>query len=497
MKKNIISILAICSVPITLSGCSFSSSNTVDEVISEETLKSMLLQKLNDSNLGVDEVSLSSYDTIEFTEEDKTQIKEKISGKASFKKYLCKFETTSLDRGINGSYAIIVSKINGEWICVLSYPVDEENWIYAAKGEVPLKKIREDLQTLKFPSIENCVVGKDIDTSIEIKDRQSNIELGNDSLKACITYDATFAKYLINVRMQYEFNAGKWELKNYIIDDPEYWVIEFNEGSQPAKPKDSFIINKLSDSSNYKNYMMNLNYVDNYYIAESSQSIHGNELNYNYVLIVTYDEFGDFEYNVTKKYLWDNSAWQEGEMEVSLKSANLEKFMGTWASTNGNFIRFTSHEGNKMYGTYTHKYADSQYVVYDISAELDITMEDNNWDLIITQGDVVSGEEQEHIVILPFSVDFSKSIISSNGNIYVAKADEDVGPGFIINEDGTTYTENDPLELEQPDENGFDSGLQFFDNDEESNEESEPSDDSNAENDDISNENVSESSEAE
>ena len=94
-----------------------------------------------------------------------------------------------------------------------------------------------------------------------------------------------------------------------------------------------------------------------------------------------------------------------------------------------------------------------------------MTFEDNNWILTISQGDVLSGEEKEHIVILPFTVDFKDSVLVCNGNIYISKPDDENGPAFIINDDDTTITERDPLELEGPSEDGYDSGLHFFDDD--------------------------------
>lgn len=465
-KKTIISLVALSVLSsMVCTGCSLSQPSAADQNVSEELIKSTLTECLNAKEYAVDEVSVDFFDPISLSEEDSKQLLEKVTKNTVCKKYLCKFEATSLERGITGSYNLIYGYVDGNWICLLSYPEEEDNWVFAAKGEVPLKKIRTDLQEIKFSGLEDSIVGSDADTQIEIKDRQSNIDLGNDSMKVSVSYDAEFAKYSFNVRMKYEFDRGSWQLVDYVVDDPEYWIVEFNENSQPAKPKDSFIVNELSDSSNYKNYMMNLKYVDNYYVAESSQSINGNELSYNYVLIVTYDEFGDIEYNVSKKYIWKNSSWQEGELEVSIKSINLNKMMGTWASTNGNFVRFTSSDQNHLKGTYTHKYADEQYVVYNIDADLDVTFEDNNWILTISQGDVLSGEEKEHIVILPFTVDFKDSVLVCNGNIYISKPDDENGPAFIINDDDTTITERDPLELEGPSEDGYDSGLHFFDDD--------------------------------
>lgn len=462
--SNISKISALAAISmVAMTGCSIIGGQEAPE-LSEEVIKEQLKQTLNENEYAIDEITELTYTQAAFTEEEKASLSSQFTSKASVKKYRCNFSSTSIERGITGTYDLVFAYMNKEWKFITSSPYDEANWLYSAKDVVSAKQIRDDLQTIDIPELNGSKVGQESDTKIEVGERQSNIENGNDSMKVAITYDAKFAVYKFNIRLQYQFKNGKWEMTSSAVDEQSFWNIEFDESMKPNEPKESFIINELSNSSNYKNYMMNLSYVDNYYLTKSDETVNGNELSYNYVLIVSYDVFGDIEYNVNKKYIWTNNAWQEGDLSISIKSADWSKMIGTWASTNGDFLRVNDVDKEKLIGTYTHKYADGDYVTYAVTGKIDIELKDNDWDLMIEQGEITAGSEEEHFVILPFKVNLKDDTITSNGNIYVAKGNEDGGSGLHI-DDNTYYEEgnNDIPAIEHEDD--YSSGISFFDED--------------------------------
>ena len=443
---------------------------------------------MNSADYAIDDIIEFSKESVEIPEEELSEIRKQFSAKTLIKKYRCKFSSTAIDRGITGTYDMIYAYVNKEWLFVSATPYDQENWIYSAKDIVSTKQIRDDLQTLDIPELNGEKIGKESDTVVEISERQSAIENGNDSMKVTVTYDAKFAIYKFNIKLLYQFKDGKWVMTSSSVDDQDFWEISFNDGMKPNEPKEAFIINELSNSSNYKNYMMNLGYIDNYYLTKDSETVNGNELSYNYVLIVTYNEFGDIEYKVSKKYIWTNNAWQEGDLSVSVKSSDWTKMIGTWASTNGDFIRFKNLENNILEGTYTHKYSDGDYVTYSITATINLELTDNNWDMMVEQGKVLAGDETDHFVILPFKVDLKDDVITSNGNIYISKGDEEGGDGFTINEDGSYYEDKPEEDFEIDHEDDYNSGLNFFEDEYEDvtndSEGSEESDETTSSNDD-------------
>lgn len=469
-KKILLNISKISALTafsaVALTGCSaFGGSEAPD--LSEEVIKQQLKETLNANDYAIDELTELTCSQADFTEEEKESLSSQFTSKAAVKKYRCNFSSTSIERGITGTYDLIFAYMNKEWKFISASPYDEQGWLYSAKDVVSAKQIRDDLQTIDIPELNGSKVGKESDTKIEIAERQSDVQNGNDSIKVAITYDAKFAVYKLNIKLQYQFKDGKWQMTSSAVDNQSFWNIEFDETMKPNEPKEKYIINELSNSSNYKNYMMNLSYVDNYYLTKGNETVNSNELSYNYVLIVSYDVFGDIEYNVDKKYVWTNGAWQEGDLNVSIKSADWSKMIGTWASTNGDFLRVKDTDDNKLTGTYTHKYADGDYVTYSVTGKIDLELKDNDWDLLIEQGDITAGTEEEHFVILPFRVNLKDDVITSNGNIYVAKGDEDGGSGLHTG-DNSYYEnkENDEHTIEH-DEN-YHSGLSFFDDEESS-----------------------------
>lgn len=461
MKKIIKITSAIAGMALLTTACSISGQNDIADV-SDDVIKDELLSFLNKKEYAVDEISDFSKELGTFSDEENQELSSQFTGKTTIRKYNCRFKTRSVERDIEGECSAIFAYLNKEWTLVKIKETLPENWSFQAKSEVSMRQIRDDLGTIEFPTLPGVKVGDESNTQVEIASRKSDIENGNDNVDLVVTYNADFAVYKIGVKFMYKYEHGQWNLSSNAIDDVDFWEISFDDSMKPNKPKEEYIINNLSNSSNYKNYMMNLSYVDNYYVTEEKETVMGNTINYNYVVIVSYDEIGDIEYNVTKPYSWIDKAWQEQDLTVSVKSVNFEKFLGTWASTNGDFVRFTSADGTTLTGTYTHKYEDGNYVTYHVTGEIGVEMSDNNWALTIEQKDVAAGEEESHFVILPFQIDFSKTTINSNGNIYIAKGDEDGGPGFTLNEDDSYYEDKNDDEDEPEKDPNYNSGLEFF-----------------------------------
>ncbi len=463
MRKSIYKITMALAGATVLTACSISGQTEIAEV-SDDMIKGELLEYLNKKDYAVDEIYEFSKEVGTFTEEEGKEISSQFTGKTTIRKYVCNFKTRSVERDIDGQCEAVYAYFNNAWTLVKIQEANLENWSFQAKSEVSVRQIRDDLAAIEFATLPNVKIGNESDTQIEIVSRKSDIENGNDNVDIVVTYNADFAVYKIGIKLMYKHEHGEWVLSSHAIDDVDFWEIEFDDNMKPNKPKEEYIINSLSNSSNYKNYMMNLSYVDNYYVTEEKETVVGNTVNYNYVVIVSYDEIGDIEYNVTKPYSWIDKAWQEQELTVDVKKADFEKFLGTWASTNGDFVRFTNAENNILTGTYTHKYEDGNYVSYDVKGTVNVELTDNNWALMIEQKGIAAGEEEEHFVILPFQIDFEKTVIKSNGNIYIAKGDEEGGPGFTLNEDGSYFEEKDDDEEIEKDPD-YSSGLDFFGSD--------------------------------
>ena len=451
---------ASASIATLATSCTTSKKQEIPD-ISQEKVRDDVKATLNKNDYGIDEVTEITPIPQELTAEEYEELQTKVTGKLVARKIVTDFSATSPSRGIKGTYALIYVYANSEWILTSANIPDPATWVYSAKAEVQTSQIREDLLTIDFEGIGTGKVGEENTTEVTITGRVSDIENGNDNVDITIKYTAPFATYKIKARLQYKFVDGKWTMVGYSTDEQNFWDVEFDENSMPPEPKDDYIISLLSDSANYRSYMMNLNYVENKYISHEPKTMKGSTVNYNSTLIVTYKNFGEVEYNVTKPYTWAEGSWEEDEIQVTVKTANWTNMLHTWTSINGDFIRFTEVDKNTLIGTYTHKFESGQFVTYDVTGEIEIEKSDNNWSLVIEQGKVSAGDENEHFVILPFELDFEKGIIKSNGSIYSVTNDEDLGPGFLPEAEETAVTTSE--EPENPESNGdFDSGLTFF-----------------------------------
>lgn len=441
-------------------GCTLISKQEIPD-ISQEKVRDDVKSTLNKNDFAVDEVTEITLEPRELSAEEMEELQAKVTGNLVARKVISNFTATSPARGIKGTYALIYVYANSEWMLTSATIPDPSSWIYSAKAEVQVSKIREDLLTIDFEGIGTGKVGEESTTEVTVTGRMSDIENGNDNVDLTIRYTTPFATYKIKGRLQYKFVDGNWVMTGYSTDEQSFWDVEFDESSMPPEPKDDYIISLLTDSSNYRSYMMNPSYVENHYISHEPKTMKGTTVNYNSTLIVTYKNFGEVEYNVTKPYTWVDGSWEEDEIQVTVKTANWSNMLHTWASINGDFVRFTEADKNTLIGTYTHKFESGQFVTYDVTAEVEIEKTDNNWSLVIEQGKVSAGDENEHFVILPFEMDFEKGVIKSNGSIYTVMNNEDLGPGFSADPaDIVTTVSEEPEETELGED--FDSGLTFF-----------------------------------
>ncbi len=459
--KKLASIAAVnASIAVLTTGCSFVNKQQIPD-ISQEKVREDVKTVLNKNEYAIDEVTDIAIRFQDLSAEELEELQSKVTGNLVARKVLSDFTATSPARGIKGTYALIYVYANSEWLLTSAEIPDPTTWVYSAKAEVQTAQIRDDLLTLDFEGIGTGKVGEENSTEITVTGRMSDIENGNDNIDITIRYTAPFATYKIKARLQYKFVDGKWVMTGYSTDEQNFWDVEFDESSMPPEPKDEYIISLLSDSSNYRSYMMNPSFIENNYISHEPKTMKGSTVNYNSTLIVTYKNFGEVEYNVTKPYTWTDGSWEEDEIQVTVKTANWSNMLHTWTSINGDFVRFTEADKNTLIGTYTHKFESGQFVTYDVTAEVEIEKSDNNWGLIVEQGRVSAGEENEHFVILPFEMDFEKGVIKSNGSIYSVTNDEDLGPGFLpeAGETAAVVTEED---VDQEPGGDFDSGLTFF-----------------------------------
>lgn len=340
----------------------------------------------------------SDIDTITNLEIEKSQLsqsdKEFISSKyenIDISKYDVSFEATSLSENIKGFYSILYANIKDKWTVADCYEIKTDEWTFAAKDVKPSTQILEDLGDIKFSNFEQGYVGRNENTSIEIKSRNTNLEKGTDTVNASLTVKTSFSKYTIDVELKYIFQKGKWLLDKYTIADESSWKIEYIDDNMPKAVSPDTVFTQLTNESYFLSYCINKNYLSSYNIKKVSENTDTSSISFVYKLTTTYNNIGTFTYTITIPYEW-NDQWVSKEIDIKITDIDISAMQGVdWISKNGEKIKFSNLKSSTA-NAYTNPDVLVGVMVpkdkeekegKNIELQIKPSKTDNNWEAIL------------------------------------------------------------------------------------------------------------------
>ena len=443
MKK--ISVVVLLVIACFLTSCSFFSSGSAPQDVPDAQMQEDLRIQLEEHGYRVETFAEFTVNNVDFSEEDKKSLMEKFTSTVPAVTKQIKFKSTSIMHDVSGTYNLLYAYYNGSWIVVSGYKYDEKNWMFLAKDKVSNMVILDTIISTSFGSFEKGTIGSETNTIIEVTKRNTDLNIGTDTVCLNIIYDSLNAQYKIPVKIKYEFIDGSWKSTSTDIEPEDSWVIDFNESMMPPKPSHDVLTNVLTNSSQYQTYRFNPSYYSDFYITDGEIKKTANSISYCYVLIVKYNRIGTFEYDLTQTYEWEGSSWKSNELSCKIKSADLSLMVGTWSSANGSFLNIKDTDKMGITGYYVHKYADDSFVTYEITGTVVPVDADNLWTIDIKQGGINNGEEIEPVKIMPFKINFKTGELSSNGAIYELDATAS-SSGWVISEENLQNSSDGPVE---------------------------------------------------
>lgn len=381
-KKILKSILLIIPIIFVLSGCK-GEPDLTKEMIKKDVEKEILKEGEFDSisNFKIRESELSKSDT--------KLLKEKYTEKIPTKSYDLNFNKTSLELNQNAYYrAIFALQKEDKWTLAFLVPNNKSEWKTKPKGEVSTKHILKDLKNIKFDGFKKGYIGDEQTTTIKIKGRDTDLKLLSDIITLEVEVKNEFAKYKIDMSMNYNFKKNNWVLTEKNISKQENWKLEFINENKPAVPTPDKIKERLTKKEQISTYCINPNFAKKIYVSNPKERIDAKRVIFNYVVIATYDIIGDIEYIVSVPFEYDAGNWSEKEIEINYSKATLFAMGRTWKLSDDESIKIDSVVKNKISGKYT-----KSGKTVDIKGSLDIDRKDDLYNLNLVETNMQEGQK--------------------------------------------------------------------------------------------------------
>lgn len=385
LKK--IAFLGICFIFIfSLTGCGGELPEIQKSKISQD-----IETELSEAGYSYDTINDLTYEFVDINDDDLTKLKEFFDNRVDYQKVDTSFKLSSISMDVTGQWSMVYAYVNGEWTVMFSYQKNPDEWEFTAKETVSSKKILSDLKTVDFEGFEEGYVGNEKTTSIKVVDRDTKFNINKDDVYIEAKVKTDFAEYVIEIEMIYYFENGEWTLSDAIVEDAKFWQLTYNSDKVPSSPSMDYILEQLTKSNNFLTYVANIDYMERYNLVETKQLAGVTSITFQYEFSAEYSRIGTIKYLIQIPYEWVDGEWAIGEMEVSVSDIDVEKMLGTWTASNGDYIEFTSVEEDKssgyesaniLVGTY-YKKGESTTSEYSIKVKVEVPLRDNNYDCTI------------------------------------------------------------------------------------------------------------------
>lgn len=381
-KKTLKLILMVLPFLLILSGCK-SEPELTKEMIKKDVEKEILKEG------DFDSISNFKYKESELSDSDVKLLKGKYTEKIPTKSFDLNFNKTSLELNQNAYYrAIFALQNKNKWTLAFLVPNNKSEWKTKPKGEVSTKHLLKDLKNIEFDGFKKGYIGDEQTTSIKIKGRDTDLKLLTDIITMEVEVKNEFAKYKINMSMNYNFKKNDWVLTEKNIAKQDTWKLEFINENKPAIPTPDKIKERLTTKEQIATYSVNPNFSKKLYVSNPKERIDSKRVIFSYVVIASYDVVGDIEYIVNVPFEYNAGNWSEKEIEIKYSKATLFAMGRIWKLSDGEYIKIDSVVKKDIGGKYT---KDGKTV--DIKGTLDIDRKDDLYNLNLVETNMQEGQK--------------------------------------------------------------------------------------------------------
>lgn len=389
--------------------------------ISQEEIKADLIAQLKDDYPNIDTVTELEVEKSELTQADKDFITSKYEN-VDVAKYDVSFTMTSLSENVKGYCSLIYVTIEDKWSVADCYEINSDNWEYTPKDVKPSTQILEDLGDVKFDKFEQGYVGRNDNTEIAINSRKTELEKGTDAVDAVLTVKTSFSKYIINVKLNYVFEKGKWLLDSYNIAKESDWKVEYIDENMPKAISPETVFMQLTDEAYFLSYCINKNYLSSYTIEQISEDTDTSSVKFIYGLNAVYDNIGIFTYTITIPYEW-NDQWQAKEIDVRITDLDISAMQkALWVSKDGTTLKFSNLKSSTV-NAYTNpdvlvgEVVDKDDKKQNVELQVKPSKTDNDWEVIVT----TDGSESD----VKCSISLKDKTLVYNDVVFTAKTEKE------------------------------------------------------------------------